>query len=143
MTPIVLTWIVLVLLEASRNWYLIVKRKKTPIHKKAWALRVSVGVVFWIATPIIYHELPYDSWWAMPVMMAFTFWWVFDSSLNLMRGLPIWYLDVKEDPDEDSSIDAFQLRTFGAWPWFWFKFFLAGASITTFYYGWNGVLGIS
>lgn len=143
MTIIFIICIVLTLIESYRNWYIIVYKKKSPNHQWRWWLRLLIALVFWIVTPIFYHDLPLDSWLAMPVMMAFLFWWVFDTSLNLMRGLPPWYLDVKGDPEEDSSIDGFQERTFGELPWFWFKFILAGASVTTFFYGWNAVLGIS
>lgn len=143
MTLIVLTWIVLVELEAIRNWYIIVKKKKSPKHKWRTVLRIVVGIVFWIATPIVYHDLPYDSWWAMPMMMGFTFWWLFDSSLNLMRGRKIWYLGDPSDPEEDSKLDEAQLKAFGAFPAFFFKLLFAGASTTTFYYGLNAVLGIS
>lgn len=133
----------IVFLEVLRNWYMIAVRRKSPHHKGAMMLRLIVALIFWIVTPVVYPELPWDSWLAMPVMMSFIFWWMFDSVLNLMRGLPIYHLDVKDDPEEDSLIDSIQTRTFGEWPWFWFKLILAGASVTTFYYGWNAVLGIS
>jgi len=143
MTIIVLTWIVLTELEAIRNWYLIVQKKKSPKHKMAWLLRIGVGIIFWILTPIVYKDLPYDSWWAMPVMMAFSFWFIFDVSLNLMRKRKIWYVGDPADPEEDSWLDDIQHSAFGGIPWLWAKFLLAGASITTFYYGWNFVLGIN
>lgn len=137
MTAIVLIWLGLVLLEAFRNSKIIVKKRVSPKHKGAFWLRVVVGIVFWIGTPVVYSDLWWDSWWMMAPMMALTFWWLFDSSLNLLRGRKIWWLGDPDDPEEDSWIDNFQLKTFGAWPWFWFKLFLAGASITVFYKGFD------
>lgn len=141
MVAIILAWIALIWIETIRNFYLIEIKKKTPKHKLAWLLRVIIGVVFWIVTPMIYHDLELDSWWAMPMMMGFTFWWMFDSGLNLLRRRQIWYLGNPYDPEEDSWMDKLQQNSFGAWPWFWFKLLLAGASTSVFWYGWGAVLG--
>lgn len=134
---LIIIWLVFIALEVYRNWYIIVKRKKSPDYPMAVLFRIVVSLVLWFAAPWIDRDLESDQWWAFPVFQAFTFWSLFDLFLNRARKEPFWYLG------NGSWLDRWQKSTFGAWPWFWFKFFLAGAATTLFVYGWGAVLSFS
>lgn len=132
MTPIHITifWLLIVEIEVFRNWFFIVKLKE-PIPHKKFAIERMIGSS--IICAVFYPMIEFDNWIALPFMMAFTFWFLFDISLNLMRGKSILYFG------EGSWLDRIQ----GRWPlpWVWLKFLLAASSITVFHKGISAVIG--
>lgn len=131
MTLTLIIWIVLIEAEAFRNWWLI-KKYGNVNHNRQTIYRIAFSFVFWLVTPIVIAIEP-DRWWAMPLMMAFTFFFLFDLSLNLMRfGIKKWYYFGTE-----SKLDRIQ----GQWPLpFWFlKFFLMATGTTLYFYGFSAI----
>lgn len=126
MTAILVMWFVFIVLEVIRNWHLIEHLKMDVDHVGATFFRLTVFGTYWIVCLFfVDRAIPIESWLFMPVMMAFTFWCIFDVGLNLMRGKSLLYFG------EGSWLDRKQ----SAWPlpWVIFKFFFAGASILTWY----------
>lgn len=127
---IYIAWLALIALEVWRNYYIIVKNKHNPNHNVSTILRVVVGFAFWLVTPLLQHNpMRIDQWWAMPFMMAMTFFFLFDFWLNICRDLPYWYLG------DTSKLDRLQKKYPGAFPWFWWKLMLAIGSVALFEYG--------
>jgi hypothetical protein len=127
-----LIWLLLVLAEVARNYYVINIQGRNPNHGLALAVRVLLGIVFWFLSPLI-SDLRPDQWWALPVMMFFTFGFIFDLGLNIARKRPYWYLGGK------SVIDTFQRDHGGAFPWFWWRLMLAIASVDLFHRGFKAL----
>lgn len=127
---IYLAWFFLIFAEVFRNYYLIVIRKYNPNHSLSFRMRVVVGIVFWIAAPLIF-KMRVDQWWALPVMMSFTFFFLFDSMLNGLRQLPYFYLG------DNSLLDRLQKKYGGSFTWFWWKLILAIGSVAFYNYGWR------
>lgn len=127
-------WLILIALEVWRNWYKIEKKKVRINHKGAILIRIIVGFVFWVLIPLAV-SLPVDRYWALPIMMSLTFWFLFDLGLNMARGRSYFYLG------EESWLDKKLKSTVGAWGWFWWKLFLAIGGIITFEYGFKAIVG--
>lgn len=140
MISLFVSWFVLVELEVIRNAYIILKLKVSPKHKRSGIARACVIILFWILSPFFFNIEP-DQFWLEPLMLFFTSWWLFNVSLNLFRGKSLTYLDKPEDPEEDSSMDALELKIFKEeLPAFFFKTLFAGASTTAFIYGYHAIL---
>lgn len=131
MILILIIWIALIEAEAYRNYYLI-KRDGKVNHNRQTIYRIAFGLIFWLVTPL-FIEIEPDQWWAQPLMMAGTFFFLFDLSLNLWRfGIKKWYYFGTE-----SKLDKIQRQ----WPlvaWF-VKFFLMCLGTTLYFYGWGAI----
>lgn len=136
-----LTWIVLIWVEIFRNWCIIEVGNKRPTYWWSNIIRITVGFMFWIVSPML-ARMDYYQWWGMIPMMLFTFWFVFDYGLNLVRNLvyrieddhreplPFYYLNPK-----GSWLDRLQYKYPHPYPWFWFKLILMVGGLMLFYYG--------
>jgi hypothetical protein len=129
-----LIWLLLILAEVARNYYVINIQKRNPDHGLALAVRAVLGAVFWILSPLISPAMRPDQWWALPIMMFFTFGVLFNLGLNIARKRPYWYLGGK------SKIDLWQRDHGGAFAWFWWRLFLAMGSVSLF---WRGLDALS
>lgn len=127
---VLLLWFVLVVVEVFRNYYIIEVRKHNPNHTTMFRLRVMVGIVFWIVSPVIF-KMRFDQWWTLPIVLPITFFFVFDTGLNISRGLPYFYLG------DNSKIDRLQKKYGGSFAWFWWKLILAAGSVALYFYGWR------
>lgn len=104
--------------EAYRN-YLLIKRGKDP-HNWGTYLGRLAGII--IMVTVIPGNWEY--FWTNLIGSLFIFWFLFDYSLNLLRGKELLYLS-------DKGVDALQKKYPGAFPWFVWKAILAlaGGSI--------------
>jgi len=79
-------WFLFILLEALRNWYVIERLKRSPDHEMAFIIRALVAMaIILIVQPSYYYAL-------VLIGMGFVFWFVFDISINLMRGRAALYI---------------------------------------------------
>jgi uncharacterized membrane protein YjjP (DUF1212 family) len=131
-TIILLIWLAIIAGHVIENWYLIVKKKEDIDHEHETYKRLLTGFLFALTIPL-YAKLEFDQWLALPLMMAFSFWALFDVLLNLARGKSIFYFG------EGSKLDRIQSRF--PQPAVFFKFLFAGASILLFYKGLYAVVG--
>lgn len=137
LTSILLLWIALIVAEIVRNWYIIDEKNSRPVYSASTMLRIVVGFIFWLTTPVVF-EISYYQWWGMVFMMLFTFWFIFDYGLNQFRNivtfkfyyLPFFYLNRK-----GSWLDQMQCNYPHPFPWFCFKVILMVGGIALFYYG--------
>ena len=87
-------WIVLVVIPATLSQYYLIDKKKIYPNKVAWFLiRVVVAGVFfgfYIWQDFYYLQALF--------FMAFSFWWPFNTGLNLLRGRFFSNLAPKNDP---------------------------------------------
>lgn len=140
LTLLFTAWMAFVAFMVWLNHKRIEEDKKSPIHKHQFAVRLAVGSVFLVAG---WFLLPAEHFWTMPTMLIFSFFGPFDTFLSLSRGRKAWELDVKEDPEEDSSIDGWQVRKFGVEKLpivMLVKWFLGLMFTTLYFYGWGAVL---
>ena len=133
MTLIILIWIVLVLCEVYRHWYLIEISRISPNRVLSAILRSLAAGILWSISPLIYH-MNLDQWWAIPIMEVFVFWFLFDPILNKSRGKSLFYLG------KGKAIDRVQENNIGGYPAFCFKFILAFAGVLLCYTGLNAVI---
>lgn len=132
MIEIFLIWLAFIFLEIISDWYMITILKISPNHTHSFWLRFGAGLLwFWISGFIF--RIEFQRWILIPIMEAFTFWFIFDYGLNLARKMPLLHLGT-------SKIDTWQKNTLGELPWFWFKFILCGASIAAYFYGLDKIL---
>jgi len=140
MTHIFISWLMFIGANIAVDWHQIFKLKIPINHSERMLIRCVLGLVFWIATPFVGSwfrlNLPFDVWLAMPPMMAFTFWALFDAGLNLARGKSILYFGTGPN---SSRLDRLQAK----WPlpWVFFKFFFAAIFTYIYFIGWNAVIG--
>jgi hypothetical protein len=133
MTLVIIIWMAVVVLEAYRHYYLIEIERRSPNRVLSAILRSVAAVWLWLAAPTTV-PMELDQWWAIPIMEVFTFWFLFDLLLNIMRGRYFYYLG------NSKWIDRIQKQTVGEFPAFFFKALLALAGITLCYYGLNAIL---
>lgn len=112
---LVIATIVLSLLIAIWNWYQIERLKYSPHDIKEWGLRVML----WMGLLAGFSNEKY--FFLNLISTPFIFWFVFDYSLNLMRGKNLLYLG-------DGFIDKLQKNYGGNYAWFFWKLILAGAA---------------
>lgn len=95
-------WILVVSFFIVSQWYVIEKLGKYP-NKPLWFLiRAIIAGVFLF----FYVNQGYVWYWSL-FYMIFTFWFPYNSTLNLLRGKPIMYLSPK-----NSFIDYIFLKIF-------------------------------
>lgn len=139
---IYLIWFLLIGVEIFRNWSIIAVRRRRPTYWWSTVLRIVAGFIFWwlvklVARPDTGHL------YALPIMMVFTFWWVFDYGLNMVRMFlplpsketywkPIWDKPFYYLNPDGSWLDKFQCKHPHPYAWFWFKLFLAMGSVSLF-----------
>jgi hypothetical protein len=123
---IYIVFILLTELEVFWDWYIITRQGRNPNYVGSNILRVAVAVPLWFVCLGLRPDMSAAEFLFLPVMMGFFFWFLFDLSLNIARGLPYWYLGNK------SNIDLWQKENGGAYQWFWTKFVLMAASIVIY-----------
>lgn len=138
-----LIWLLLILAEVARNYYIIEIEKRNPDHDKFMVYRSLVGVLYWLLAAPLLSKLDAhwfgmelirpDQWWPMPIMLGLTFHCIFNWVLNVARKRPYWYLGGK------SKIDLWQREHGGAFAWFWWRLILMLGSISLFATGWSAV----
>lgn len=100
-------------LEIWWDFRLIERKKRRPNYRGSNWLRVAVGLVVWIAWPLMFH-MEHSRWLFSPVMMFSNFWFVFDYGLNYARSKDFDHLGT-------NRIDTFQKKHGGERVWFWVK----------------------
>lgn len=131
---IYITWLLLICVEIFRNWSIIIVKNRRPTYWWSNVIRIVVGFIFWVAVGPLTRPAP-DKYNAIPIMMLFSFWFVFDYGLNLARRKsPVYYLNPK-----GSWIDRMQCKYPDALPWFIWKFFLMVAAISLCEMGFNRI----
>lgn len=119
-------WILVIVAAVVSQWYVIEKLRKYP-NKPVWFFirgLVAGGFLY------LYIYQGYVWYWAL-VYMVFTFWWLFNTGLNILRGKELTYLSPK-----NSLIDKVLLKVFKyEYIIFMFSFilFLASVGIISFY----------
>ena len=111
-------WIVVIIAEATANWYAI-ERLKREINHAIWFIpRLLVGALFlyW------YVQLGYQWYWAGIYIMA-THAMLFPEYLNVTRGKPIGYLgDPNLSNPNKSLYDKIVMRVIKyEYVWFWVR----------------------
>jgi hypothetical protein len=80
-------WIIFIAIEVARNYYLIEVKKSRPIYIQSFLIRgiaaILHGVYFDVQSMTEYVPIF--------IFQILSFWWLFDISLNLVRGLSIIY----------------------------------------------------
>ena len=100
-------WIIVILLAAISQWYIIEFRQNEPNHAFWFIIRViAFSLFFWW-----YMAIGFMWYWAS-FYMIMTFAWLFPLWLNLFRGKPIGYLS-------NRGFDKLILKTIGAGIYFW------------------------
>lgn len=95
-------WIVVILLAALSQWYIIEVKKRKPDHSKWFIIRVIVSLLF----VNLYLGNGYMWYWFIPYMV-FTFAWLFPFLLNRFRGKRLGYMSAR-----GSKYDRFILKIF-------------------------------
>ena len=105
-------------------------------------IRIIISGFYWMIVGKV-APITQMQWYAMPIMMLFTFWFTFDYGFNQFRNMmyhfilkpgytPISYCYLNP---EGSWIDKFQCKYMDLFVWFVFKLFLMSGSIAWFQYG--------
>ena len=120
---LIITWFVLVYVEAYINFRIISKKKKSPVHKYRTIIRFMFGGIWFF----IFWKLEYVWYWLI-FFQLFTFEFIFNTALNKLRNKRVYYLDDPKDKVEDSSWDTLQNKFINKdyrQLWWLFKGFLA------------------
>jgi hypothetical protein len=81
-----LIWIAIAVLEVTRHWYLITKKKVSPNKVFSFIARAAVATLIFV----LFEWRPgYESFPAYIIVG----WFIHDVFLNLLRGNPVWYLN--------------------------------------------------
>lgn len=112
MNPLItlLSWLDVIAIAAWINWYIIVKKKKSPVH---WMVVLFAAIAAILHGGLIAKVHAPENWvpddYTMAVLIFYPMsWWSFyDAFLNWMRGLKTFYKGKREDKEEDSKIDNF------------------------------------
>ena len=86
-------WFLFIPLEVYRNYFLIEKRKVRPNYLHSFIFRAFFGLLCLILTypytfdPVV-NGLEY---WPFVVFECSSFWLLFDPTLNVIRGKPVFY----------------------------------------------------
>lgn len=132
---IYIAWFLVICVEIFRNWSLIEVKKRRPTYWWSTIIRIVAGSFFWMIIRVV-ADVPPDRYYAIPIMMFFTSWFVFDYGLNLARKRhPLYYLN-----PNGSWLDRMQCKYPDAQPWFFWKLVLAMGSVSLCEYGLNAVL---
>lgn len=132
---IYITWFAIIVLEILRNWAIIVVKHRRPKYWWSNVIRIMVGFIFWVITGVVAKPSP-AHYYALPIMMALTFWWTFDYGLNLVRKVkPYYYLN-----PQGSWLDQWQCNHPNTYAWFWFKLFLAFGGVALVELGLEAVI---
>lgn len=109
--------IIVSLLVALWNWFQVERLNHNPHNIYEWIGRFGIWVGFTSGfTP------DWKWFWVNLICTAFIFWFVFDYSLNLMRGRPLIHLG-------NSPVDRLQTNYGGPFVWFvWKAIIAAGAA---------------
>jgi hypothetical protein len=112
---IVLTWC-----EVLWDSYHEVKLNQGPDYSKSNMIRVAVGAVFWLISPVIYPSMNWKQFLLIPVISVPLFSFIFDWGLNIMRNhwgieREYYYLGQK------NKLDIWQREHGGAKLWFYLK----------------------
>lgn len=142
MTWILITWLAIIMADIIRNWVIIEVKKQRPNYFWSNVLRIAVGFVFWLLSPVLFRMTEWQ-WWSMIPMMLFTFWYCFDYGLTQFRNT----FNINNKPrivfdylnPNGSWLDRMQCKYPDKYPWFWFKFFLMLAGIALYFYGLDAI----
>jgi len=117
-------WALTLFSLALIQWYIIEKKHRRPNKWFWYFIRLITGGLFlwWFV------RLGFIWYWAA-VFEVFTFWFFFNSILNIMRGKPVAYLSRTGD-----QIDALMLKLFPAVVWWFFLLIAAIFSIGNLYF---------
>ena len=112
-------WFAHTLIFAVIN-YTEIRKNQNPIHWLNAAITVLLaGMLCWFESRPL--------WFAIPCFLL-TYWFLFDTLLNLMRGLPVFYLG------DASVLDRLQKQYGGVWPWFvWKAILFVGFTLSYFF----------
>lgn len=135
---LLLSWLLLIAIEITRNWFIIEVKHEGPNHLLGSLYRAAIGIMWFI----VFFKLGFLWYWLIPFQL-FSFWFLFDTFLNIARGKPIAYLDDPKDAVEDSIIDTISQKLFHVEVIFYLKLILfIGATSIIIAYGtmtWNEV----
>jgi hypothetical protein len=115
-----LFWFLFVALAIITQWDIIENKHRYPDKSLWFILRVVIAAFFmWWFVAIGYY------WYWTIIFMAGSFWWPFNTGLNLMRGKPIAHLS-----PENSLVDKLLVKTIGYQITFWLSllFFIFAVS---------------
>lgn len=105
-----ITWLTAIFIFAAANWYIIVKKKKSPVHWQVVLFAVFVAILHGIYIAKVHtpkNWVPDDYTMAVLSLYAFTWWAFYDGWLNWMRGLDYFYIGKSSDKEEDAGTDKF------------------------------------
>lgn len=134
MTIALVIWILFIAGEVYYN-FLIIKREHPVDHLSQTFVRVVCGLALWLGTAV-FADIDLDSWIPMPVMMALTFWFLFDSGLSWFITKPHSLIFL----GTTAKLDRLQRKAPLLIVWF-AKFLLAAGSVMVFGYGFNAIGG--
>jgi hypothetical protein len=89
-------WLIIILLEAYRNWHIIEVQKSRPNYLQSFILRGIVAIFHGIYMGVTEPA----NWYPVLIFQVSSFWILFDVTLNILRGKSIFYLG---DPKKGSS----------------------------------------
>jgi hypothetical protein len=107
--------------EAYRN-YVLISRGKDPHNWGTYLGRLTALILICIFLP----TASFEDFWIKLIGEILIFWFIFDTSLNIMRGKRFDYLS-------DRGLDSLQKKYPGEFPWFFWKAILcfAGSLLTS------------
>jgi hypothetical protein len=80
-------WLIIILLEAYRNWHIIEVQKFRPNYLQSFILRGIVAIFHGIYMGVTEPA----NWYPVLIFQVSSFWLLFDLTLNVLRGKSIFY----------------------------------------------------
>jgi hypothetical protein len=84
-------WLLFIILEIVRNYYLIEIVLRSPDYKYSFFFRAFVAFFHAVLFNL---QVPAD-WWPVLIFQLTSFWILFSPLLNILRDRPFWYLGKK------------------------------------------------
>ena len=102
-------WILVIILAAVSQWYIIERKGRTPNHLLWFVIRAVVFTGF-----LVWYLLSGYMWYWAAYYMVMTFAWLFPLLLNIFRGKPVVYMS-----SNGSVFDKIVIRTIGPSIYWW------------------------
>jgi len=81
-------WLLFILLDVYRNWYMIEKKKTKPIYLQSFTIRGMAAILHGILMDV--ENI--DEWTPLLFFQLSSFWVIFDLSLNLLRKKSVFHV---------------------------------------------------
>ena len=87
-TICLLVWIVAILAEAYRNYYIIEIKKSRPNYLQSFVMRGMAAILH----GVLFDPQNMGDYWPVLLFQVTSFWLLFDLSLNFLRHKPVLYI---------------------------------------------------